>query len=148
MTKTLKTPIQWFPAGGLMALCDSEYLRVFAEAPWDEYLLRQSHIEYLKLLKSSYSEHIQEMALIKPTRKRFISEFEINIENIQPRIVRAITKPFGQSLAEIENNAGFDFRKLSRIFRELPEKYLTEPLYSLIRHVTKKILSEIEMESL
>ncbi|OED46728.1 hypothetical protein ACH42_03470 [Endozoicomonas sp. (ex Bugula neritina AB1)] len=108
------------------------------------YLSKLSWNDLAGLLRHSYSEHIQAIALIKSTRKRFISEFEIHIENNKPRIERIPTKPFGQTLAEIENNIDFDFRKLSRVFTELPGKYLTESLYSLIRKVIKKILNNNE----
>ncbi|MGI2028442.1 hypothetical protein [Endozoicomonas acroporae] len=48
MTIILNAPIQLVTGSDLLALCDSEYLKVFDKAPWDEYLLRQHHIEYLQ----------------------------------------------------------------------------------------------------
>lgn len=111
MLKTLPYPIEVFREPETRSLMAKSYLKLFDSAPWDEYLLRQRHIEticenfshnfltteeksnyysghtslraiFSKLDKSKKSEKIRKYILnMKATRKRFISEVIVLLDD-------------------------------------------------------------------
>ena len=84
------------------------------------------------------SETILNISTLKPTRKRCVSEYEMQWDEDWV-INRVPSRPFSQSQGLIAINEDIDYRVTARRFKELPDELYDDDLQSLMSGVAKHI---------
>lgn len=146
----LKAPIHLFSVrefGISTEVFTQEHKELFRSLPPDLYDLRKNQLEFFhtqcpglisdKRAKEYYlngeweilDQYYQSLSpelkekfdLFRPYRYRAVSKFEVIFTPSGPKISRQAVEPFTQDSALIENADDFDYRKLPRVFAELPD---------------------------
>lgn len=81
---------------------------------------------------------LEQVTLLKPTRWRCISEYDLMLDGNEWIISRVQSKPFEQNKALTADNA-IDYRLSPRKFKELPEKLFDEDLKKIIIYTASRV---------
>ncbi|WP_158700937.1 2OG-Fe dioxygenase family protein [Phytohalomonas tamaricis] len=138
----------------------------FYDLPWDEYLVRQQKIEFLKQRLSGnqlnglgdefwsrfYQGDIDEMSetlllsslhtgcpSFLPTRRRAISLFELTLSDRRWQVERRSCSGFGQCNALVDDARRQDYRVSPRNFAELDDSLVNDDLITLLRSVASRV---------
>ncbi|MDG9729049.1 2OG-Fe dioxygenase family protein [Ignatzschineria sp. RMDPL8A] len=148
----------------------SKLSKYYDEYQFDNYLLQQNKIDIIKknlsdgncisehVLKEIYQGIIKDDELINffptlstdtinyiknltPNRKRLISKYLLSYEDGNWLIERVKNTPFEQKDAQITDDNNLDYRKSSRVFKELPDDLCDSDLKDIMTFVANKIYS-------
>lgn len=134
----------------------NKFLNYYAEYQDDLYLLHRNRIDYIKQFVEIPSDDIYNdiyfdfsslnlenhiltnVINFKSYRKRLISKYLVTLD--KNRIERVDSGVFAQSLALVDDDS-FDYRKMDRVFKELPDALFDDDLRKIIFFVLNKIRS-------
>ncbi len=120
-------------------------LKDISEKTWIKYYsgnISDSDINYI--IQSLPKEIKNELDSIKPTRKRLISEFNLNRSKNNWNAYRVPAKDFGQENALINSNATQDYRAVKRKFKELPKTLESKSLKIKLKYIAQCLYEKSE----